>query len=91
MQLDETLALHECAGTVTINKACDTSILIETPFTKTRRPFMIELDNRRMMNVILHVYRLINGRETEITTKENKIKQLKEHLNSMKSVLNQMD
>jgi hypothetical protein len=49
------------------------TMIIETPFSKKQQAYTIELNNERVMGAISHVYRLIDGKEIEVTTKESKL------------------
>jgi hypothetical protein len=49
------------------------TMIIETPFSKKQQAYTIELNNERIMGAISHVYRLIDGKEIEVTTKESKL------------------
>ncbi|CAF1402044.1 unnamed protein product [Adineta ricciae] len=44
------------------------TLTIETCFTKKQRPYGIEIDNDELLKGIPHVYRILGGQETEITT-----------------------
>lgn len=44
------------------------TFIIETPFTQARQAYNISLANSILMEVVLHVYRILNNRETEVTT-----------------------
>ncbi|CAF1434538.1 unnamed protein product [Adineta ricciae] len=44
------------------------TLTIETSFTKKQRPYGIEIDNDELLKGIPHVYRILDGQETEITT-----------------------
>lgn len=49
------------------------TLIIETPFTSTRQPYTIYLDNEQLMTGVLHVYRVFNNQETEVTTRDKKL------------------
>lgn len=42
------------------------TLIIETPFTQQRRPYRISLYSERLPESIKHLYRLLDGQETEI-------------------------
>ncbi|UJR07733.1 hypothetical protein I4U23_012017 [Adineta vaga] len=46
------------------------TLVIETKFTQQRQPYSINLDNTQLKGAILHVYRVFNNQETEITTQD---------------------
>ncbi|CAF3280909.1 unnamed protein product [Rotaria socialis] len=49
------------------------TIIIETPFTIKQQNYMVQFDNDHMMGAISNVYRLIDGKETEVTTTASKL------------------
>ena len=49
------------------------TLIIETPFTSTRQPYTVYFDNEQLMSGVLHVYRLFNNQETEVTTRDKKL------------------
>lgn len=51
------------------------TIIIETPFTKKHEKYAISLYNDRIIGVIPHVYRIIDGKEIDVTSKEQKLTQ----------------
>lgn len=46
------------------------TIIIETPFTKKQQNYEIRFENDQMKAAIEHVYRLIDGKEIDVTTDE---------------------
>ncbi|UJR20007.1 hypothetical protein I4U23_023141 [Adineta vaga] len=49
------------------------TLTIETLFTKEHRAYKIVIDNKQLSGAISHVYRIINGKETEVTTTDEKL------------------
>ena len=49
------------------------TITIETPFTQKQQAYTLEFDNEQIMSYISHVYRFIDGKETEVTTHDSKL------------------
>ena len=44
------------------------TMTIETPFTQGHQQYTISVDNHQLMGAISHVYRVLNNKETEVTT-----------------------
>lgn len=42
--------------------------IIETPFTQKKQAYKLYIDNEQLTPYISHVYRILNGKETEVTT-----------------------
>ena len=51
------------------------TLIIETPYTQARQPYRISLDNSLIMEDVLHVYRIINNQETDVTTLDDQLVQ----------------
>ncbi|CAF1076890.1 unnamed protein product [Adineta ricciae] len=49
------------------------TLTIETPFTKAQQAYKLEIDNEQLRASVLHVYRIVDGQETEITTDDKKL------------------
>ena len=49
------------------------TLTIETPFTHQGRPYSISLDNKGLSASIKHLYRLLDGQETEIPINDERI------------------
>lgn len=45
------------------------TLIIETSFTQQRQPYYLSLANSPIMEIILHVYRIIDNQEIDITTR----------------------
>jgi hypothetical protein len=44
--------------------------IIETPFTQKKQAYILYIDNAQLKPYISHVYRIVNGQETEVTTSD---------------------
>jgi hypothetical protein len=42
--------------------------IIATPFTQKKQAYQLYIDNEQLKHYISHVYRILNGQETEVTT-----------------------
>jgi hypothetical protein len=42
--------------------------IIETPFSQKKQAYQLYIDNEQLKPYISHVYRVLNGQETEVTT-----------------------
>jgi hypothetical protein len=51
------------------------TLVIETQFTQNHQPYTIRLDNAQIMQAVSHVYRIINNKEIDITTKDKTLTQ----------------
>jgi hypothetical protein len=49
------------------------TIIIETPFTQRHQPYSIHIDNRQFKLYPLPIYRILDGKETEIKTTDDVI------------------
>ena len=47
------------------------TLVIETPFTRTHRRFLMRLDNQQLAGAVSHVYRIFNNQETDVTTRDD--------------------
>lgn len=51
------------------------TLIIETPMTDERRAYTMSLNNEQLAGAISNVYRIINGKESEVTTHEKILRQ----------------
>lgn len=51
------------------------TLIIETPMTYERKSFTISLMNEELAGAINHVYRIIHGKESDVTTHEKILRQ----------------
>ncbi|CAF0769905.1 unnamed protein product [Adineta steineri] len=51
------------------------TLIIGTQFTQQQQPYTILIDNEQVISTVSHVYRIINDKETEVTTQEKSLKQ----------------
>jgi hypothetical protein len=42
--------------------------IIDTPFTEKKQAYKLFIENEQLQPYISHVYRILDGRETEVTT-----------------------
>ncbi|CAF2510894.1 unnamed protein product [Rotaria sp. Silwood2] len=49
------------------------TIIIKTPFTKKQEAFKIDIDNQQLMQYVLHVYRVFDDKELEVTTTADRL------------------
>jgi hypothetical protein len=47
------------------------TIIIETPFTRQHQPYAIHIDNKQFKAYPLPIYRILDGHETEIKTRDD--------------------
>lgn len=47
------------------------TLIIETPFTRSHQRFTMFLDNQQLTGAISRVFRIFNGQETEVTTRDS--------------------
>ena len=51
------------------------TITITTPFTSKKQAYTVSIDNEELQVAVFHVYRILNGQETEVTTNDTTLVQ----------------